>query len=62
VDVRSCHRAVSEQVHLRQVERADGVDLLTPAGYSAAQITPRVGIDQRSVKRIRDQPRAEDVA
>lgn len=48
-----------DPVHLRPVERAEAVRRLTDAGYSAAQIGDRLGVDQRSVQRIRDEQRAE---
>jgi hypothetical protein len=52
-----------DRVHLRPVERAEAVYRLTEAGLSAAQIGERLGIDKRSVQRIRDQRRtAEDAA
>lgn len=57
-------RAMSgDVVALRPVERAEVVHRLTAAGYSASEIAPRVGIDARSVQRIRDdRRRAEDAA
>lgn len=52
----------ADGVPLRPVERAEVVHRLTAAGWSAAKIAPRAGVDARSVQRIRDQRRAEDAA
>jgi hypothetical protein len=46
-----------DKVHLRPGERAEVVRRLTAQGLSAKQIAPPVGIDKRSVQRIRDQRR-----
>lgn len=51
-----------DPVKLRPVERAEVVHRLTAAGLSAAEIAPRVGIDKRSVQRIRDERRNSESA
>jgi len=51
-----------DQVSLRPVERAEVVHRLTAAGYTASDIAARVGIDARSVQRIRDERRRLKVA